>query len=162
MSEQDKASQSENANAIDMIPESKSEKMGVCYISRVPPYMNADYMRKEFSKRFKIGRIYLEAEPEHVTRTRKKMGGNRKTNYIEGWIEFERKKDAKLAALALNGQLIGGKKRHNNYHDDTWCLKYLSGFKWHHLTEKLAYDQKMRQIRLKSDMRRADKEIQFY
>lgn len=124
--------------------------------------MNADYMRKEFSKRFKVGRIYLEAEPEHVTRTRKKMGGNRKTNYIEGWIEFERKKDAKLAALALNGQLIGGKKRHNNYHDDTWCLKYLSGFKWHHLTEKLAYDQKMRQIRLKSDMRRADKEIQFY
>lgn len=86
-----------------MIPESKSEKMGVCYISRVPPYMNADYIRKEYSKRFKVGRIYLEAEPDYVTRTRKKMGGNRKTNYIEGWIEFERKKDAKLAALALNG-----------------------------------------------------------
>ena len=124
--------------------------------------MNADLLRRMLSKRFKIGRIYLEAEPEHVTRTRKKLGGNRKTNYIEGWIEFERKKDAKLAALALNNQLIGGKKRHNDYHDDTWCLKYLSGFKWYHLTEKLAYDQKMRQIRLKSDMSRADKEIQFY
>ena len=109
-------------------------------MSRVPPYMNADHIRKQFSKRFEIARIYLEAEPEHVTNTRKKTGGNRKTNYIEGWIEFERKKDAKLAALALNCQKVGGKKRHNNYHDDTWQLKYLSGFKWFHLTEKLAYD----------------------
>lgn len=122
------------------LPEDKASKMGVCYMSRVPPYMNADYIRKQFTKRFAIGRIYLEAEPEHVTNTRKKTGGNRKTNYIEGWIEFERKKDAKLAALALNNQLVGGKKRHNKYHDDTWQLKYLSGFKWFHLTEKLAYD----------------------
>lgn len=114
------------------------------------------------SKRFALGRVYLEAEPEHVTNTRKKTGGNRKTNYTEGWVEFERKKDAKLAALALNGQLIGGKKRHNEYHDDTWTIKYLSGFKWFHLTEKLAYDQKMRQMRLKSSMSRADKELQFY
>ena len=67
-----------------------------------------------------------------------------------------------MSAIALNGQLIGGKKRNNKYHDDIWNLKYLSGFKWHHLTEKLAYDQKMRAMRLKSDVRRADKEIQFY
>lgn len=113
-------------------------------MSRIPPYMNADYLRKLLTKRFKIGRIYLEAEPEYVTNTRKKMGGNRKTSYIEGWIEFDRKKDAKIAALALNGQLFGGKKRHNDYHDDIWCIKYLAGFKWFHLTEKLAYDQKMR------------------
>jgi ESF2/ABP1 family protein len=93
---------------------------GVAYLSRIPPFMNADYIRKQFSKRFAIARIYLEAEPEHVTNTRKKTGGNRKTSYVEGWVEFERKKDAKLCALALNGQLIGGKKRHNAYHDDTW------------------------------------------
>ena len=109
-------------------------------MSRIPPYMSADYLRKQLSKRFEINRIYLEAEPEHVTNTRRKTGGNRKINYIEGWIEFERKKEAKLADLALNGQLFGGKKRHNAYHDDTWCIKYLSGFKWFHLTEKLAYD----------------------
>ena len=65
--------------------------------------MNADYLRKLLSKKFELGRIYLQAEAEHITRTRKKTGGNRKTNYTEGWIEFERKKDAKLAALALNG-----------------------------------------------------------
>ena len=50
--------------------------------------MNADHLRKLLTKRFKIARVYLEPEPEHVTNTRKKMGGNRKINYIEGWVEF--------------------------------------------------------------------------
>ena len=90
--------------------------------------MNAEYLRRQFEKRFKIGRVYLEAEDQHITNSRKKTGGNRKTSYTEGWVEFARKKDANLAALALNGQLIGGKKRNNSYHDDTWQIKYLSGF----------------------------------
>jgi ESF2/ABP1 family protein len=30
----------------------------------------------------------------------------------------------------------GGKKR-NFYHDDMWNIKYLKGFQWRHLTEKL-------------------------
>lgn len=118
---------SDTPNPVE-IPENEGANKGVCYMSRIPPYMNADYIRKQMTKRFKIGRIYLEAEPEHITNSRKKMGGNRKTNYVEGWIEFERKKDAKLAAIALNGQLVGGKKRNNEYHDDTWNIKYLSGF----------------------------------
>ena len=102
--------------------------------------MNADVLRKMLEKRFKVGRIYLETEPEGATRMRAKSGGNRSVKYIEGWIEFERKKDAKLCALGCNGQLIGGKKQKNRWHDDTWCMKYLSGFKWSNLTEKLAYD----------------------
>ena len=68
------------------------------------------------------------------------MGGNRKVKYTEGWVEFCKKKDAKKAELALNCQLIGGKKRKNKYRDDLWNIKYLSGFKWSHLSEKLAYD----------------------
>ena len=82
--------------------------------------------------------------------------------YIEGWVEFTRKKDAKMAAIALNSQLIGGKKRHNKYRDDTWNIRYLSGFKWSHLTEKLAYDQKMREQRLKQETNRAQKELAYY
>lgn len=34
------------------------------------------------------------------------------------------------------GCAAGGKKR-NFYHDDMWTIKYLKGFKWRHLTEKL-------------------------
>ena len=127
-----------------LIPPSKKDAntkgRGVVYISRIPGYMNSDYLRKLLTKRFEICRIYLQAEHENITRQRKKSGGNRKVRYIEGWIEFELKKDAKMAAMALNNSLIGGKKRHNQFRDDTWNLKYLKGFKWYHLTEKLAYD----------------------
>ena len=82
----------------------------------------------------------MEPEQENITRTRKKKGGNSKVKYLEGWIEFDKKSEAKMCALALNNQLIGGKKRHNLYRDDTWNLKYLSKFQWNNLTEKLAYD----------------------
>lgn len=81
--------------------------------------------------------------------------------FTEGWIEFDKKSEAKQAALVLNGQLIGGKKRHNMFRDDTWHLRYLSKFKWSNLTEKLAYDQKMRSQRLQTDLSKAKKEINF-
>ena len=48
------------------------------------------------------------------------------------------------------------------FYDDIWNVKYLSKFQWGHLTEKLAYDQKMREQRLKSETANAKKELQFY
>ena len=118
----------------------KQKRKGVVYMSKLPPYMNPLSLRRMLEKRFELGRIYLEAEHANITRTRKKTGGNHKVKYVEGWIEFERKRDAKMCALALNSQLIGGKKRHNMYRDDTWNLRYLPKFQWSNLTEKLAYD----------------------
>jgi len=50
---------------------------------------------------------------------------------------------AKLAALTLNGQKMVQKK-HNFYSEDVWNLKYLPKFKWHHLTEKLAHEERMK------------------
>ena len=65
--------------------------------------MSQEVLRKMLSKRFEVGRIYLEAENPGATRSRQKTGkGSRNIKYVEGWIEFEKKKDAKLAALALN------------------------------------------------------------
>ena len=124
--------------------------------------MTQETLRKMLSKRFKVLRIYLEKEHEVITKARSRGKGLKLVRYIEGWIEFERKKDAKMAGLALNNQLIGGKKRKNAFHDDRWSLRYLSGFKWRHLTEKLVYDQKMRQQRLKTDMARSNKELAYY
>lgn len=48
------------------------------------------------------------------------------------------------------------------FYDDIWNVQYLSKFQWGHLTEKLAYDQKMREQRLKSETANAKKELQFY
>ena len=67
-----------------------------------------------------------------------------------------------MCAIALNGTMIGGKKRHNMFHDDIWTIRYLPKFKWHNLTEKLAYDQKVREQRLKAETSQAKKEINFY
>ena len=153
-------SPSENKGSV--VPIAK-DKRGVIYMQRIPPHMSAEVLRKMLSKRFELGRIYLEPENPGATRMRQKSGkGSRNVKYVEGWIEFELKKEAKLAAMALNNQRMGGKKRHNKFYDDTWNLRYLKGFKWANLTEKLVYDQKMREQRLKADMSRASKELQYY
>lgn len=57
--------------------------------------------------------------------------------YVDGWVEFADKKIAKAVARSLNNTIIGGKKR-NYWHDDIWNIRYLKGFKWSHLTERLS------------------------
>ena len=99
---------------------------------------------------------------EVTRKQRKRSGGNHKLKYEEGWVEFRDKKEAKMAAIALNGTLVGGKKRHNLFHDDIWTLRYLPKFKWHNLTEKLAYDAKVREQRLKAESAQARKEVTFF
>ena len=114
--------------------------------------MNPSNLRKLIEAKFKgVERIYMEAEKEHVRKNRSKSGGNHKLRYSEAWIEFEEKKTAKMCALMLNTQQIGGKKRHNLFYDDLWTVQYLRKFQWSHLTEKLAYDQKMRESRLNTE-----------
>ena len=125
--------------------------------------MNPSTLRKLMESKFDgVERIYMEAEKEHQRKNRVKSGGNRKMKYTEGWVEFDEKSTAKRCALLLNAKQIGGKKMKNMYYDDLWTIKYLSKFKWSHLTEKLQYDQKMREVRLKKETHQAKKDMQFY
>ena len=81
----------------------KKDKRGVCYLQTIPPRMTQETLRKILSKRFIIERIYLEKEHEAVTRARQKnKAGKKNVRFTEGWVEFSTKKEAKLAALALN------------------------------------------------------------
>lgn len=82
-------------------------------------------------------RIYLTPEDASVQRRRKKFGGNKGTRFVDGWVEFEDKKIARSVARSLNNCPMGGKKR-NYYADDIWNIKFLKGFKWQHLTERLS------------------------
>ena len=41
-------------------------------------------------------------------------------------------------------------------------MKYLKGFRWTHLNEKIAYEQEMRKQRLRQEIALAKKETQFY
>jgi len=140
---------------------SKKKKHGVIYISRVPPFMRPVKVRSLLEQYGTVTNIYLVPEDKSIRKNRKKSGGNTRKKYVEGWIEFEDKKLAKRVAESLNNTNIGGKKR-SFYHDDIWNLKYLKGFKWRHLNEKLAYDRRMRETRLNAEMAQATRENNAY
>ncbi|ETO08758.1 hypothetical protein RFI_28629 [Reticulomyxa filosa] len=58
------------------------------------------------------------------------------TEFAEAWVEFEDKKMAKLVARILNGTKVPQKYLNNRMaKGHMWNMKYLKGFKWHHLLE---------------------------
>eukprot|EP01134_Creolimax_fragrantissima_P008417 CFRG8417T1 len=111
---------------------SKAEATGVVYLSRIPPYMGPPKIRHFFSKIGPLGRVYLKEEDSSKRKYRVKAGGKRKKMYVEGWVEFDSKKDAKLAALVMNNERVG------------------------------AYENAVRDKRLELEMRQATKANSFY
>ncbi len=43
-------------------------------------------------------------------------------------------------------------KKGSFYAEDLWCIKYLPKFKWENLTEKLAYDARVRKEKLNAEI----------
>lgn len=134
---------------------------GVIYLSSLPPFMKPEKVRHLLTEFGSIDRIYLEPEDSSVRSKRLKSGGNRKMNYTEGWVEFKDKKVAKKVAKMLHLQRIGKKKR-EFYYDDVWCLKYLKHLKWNHLSEKIAYEQRIQTQKRKLELSKSIKENKDY
>lgn len=139
---------------------------GVVFMSRIPPSMTPHELRAYLEPFGEIGRIYLAPDAKHhkpaaTSTTPVNPRSHKKTRFTEGWIEFMRRKSAKTAALALNGSMFGGKKS-NRFHDDIWCIKYLSGFKWSNLTEKVSYERALREKKMKIEISQARKENMSY
>ncbi|KAJ3043071.1 RNA-binding ATPase activator esf2 [Rhizophlyctis rosea] len=141
--------------------QAKIDKSGVCYLSRIPPFMKPTKLRTLLSRYGTLNRIYLTPEDPSVTARRKKYKHNRRQNFTEGWVEFTDKRVARSTADLLNGKQIGGKKR-SFYYDDIWNIKYLPKFKWHHLAEQIAYEVKVREQRVKAEMAQAKRENKAY
>jgi ESF2/ABP1 family protein len=139
----------------------KQDRTGVLYISRVPPFMKPEKIRHLLSKHGEVGRIFLTPEDPAIRKRRKAMGGNKRKSYVDGWVEFMNKRDAKIVAKSLNATAIGGKST-SFFSADLWNLKYLSGFKWKHLTEKIAYDNAVRRQKLQAEIAQAKREKDFY
>lgn len=127
--------------------EKKIKKTGVCYLSSIPPYMKPVKLRSVLTRFGKLDRIFLKPEDPASHQKRVKYGGNKKKRFTEGWVEFVNKKDAKLCAETMNGNILGGKKS-SYYHDDVINIKYLSGFKWFDLTQQIAKENEIRQSKL--------------
>ena len=53
-------------------------------------------------------------------------------------------------------------KKKGFYSDDLWTIKYLPKFKWENLTEKLAYDQRVRKEKMQTEMVQEKKKQEFY
>jgi ESF2/ABP1 family protein len=160
--------ETENENALKpltkenlMLFEERLIKSGVCYMSRIPPFMKHTKLRSMLSKYGEIGRIYLNPEDAKIAMRRKKYKKNKRVNYVEGWIEFMDKSVARKVSILLNNTNMGGKKR-SYYYDDIWNVRYLPKFKWNHLTEQLAYELKVKEQKLKNEMSQAKRENKLY
>ena len=138
-----------------------ARKTGVIYLSRIPPFMKPQTVRHLLSPFGTITKIFLTPESSATHTQRTKSGGNKKRSFVDGWVEFSSKKDAKLSAETLNTQIVGGKKG-GWYHDDVWNIKYLKGFKWHHLTEQIANENAERAARLRADISRVSRENKHF
>ena len=91
----------------------------------------------------------------------KKAKTSKRNIFTEGWVEFRRKKIAKRVAVNLNNNRVGGKRR-SRWYDELWQIKYLSGFKWANLSERLAYEQAVKGQRMRTEVALAKKETAFY
>jgi len=154
----------------------KVELTGVVYLSRIPPFMQPHKLRHLLSEHGEIGRVYLAPESSSAREKRMRFGGNRKEKFVEGWVEFINKNEAKRVATLLNNRIIGmdrqrkhplkpaslGGKTTSFYHDDIWTIKYLPKFKWHHLTERIALEKASREQKLRAELARSKRENEFY
>ncbi|KAI8986925.1 hypothetical protein BDB01DRAFT_783969 [Pilobolus umbonatus] len=141
--------------------EKARKKTGVCYLSRIPPFMQPGQLRRILQKYAEIGRIFLVPEDQKIAARRKKYSKSKRVNFVEGWVEFKDKKVAKSLAEHLNLKQIGGKRKSRFYHE-MWNIKYLPKFKWQHLTEQMAYEKRAREQRLRNEIAQANRENKVY
>jgi ESF2/ABP1 family protein len=137
------------------------KRSGVVYLSRIPPFMKPSKLRSLLEPYGAINRIFLTPEDPSSHARRVRNGGNKKRSFIDGWIEYINKADAKKACELLNTKTIGGKKG-TYYHDDVWNLLYLKGFKWHNLTEQITAENMERASRMRAEITKTTKENKVF
>jgi ESF2/ABP1 family protein len=142
-----------------VLPQSslKKDKSGVIYLSRVPPFMKPAVLRSLLQPYGAVGRIFLTPESSTSRTQRLRNGGTRRKLFLDGWVEFIHKRDAKFVAENLNAQTMGGKKR-GRWHDEVWNIRYLSGVKWHNLVEQIQNENAERAARLRFEIAQGKKE----
>mmetsp|Transcript_18816 Transcript_18816/g.29146 ORF Transcript_18816/g.29146 Transcript_18816/m.29146 type:complete len:272 (+) Transcript_18816:65-880(+) len=137
------------------------KKRGIVYIARIPPRMGPAKVKTLLSDFGEVTRVYLVEEDKAASKRRKKAGGSHGKRYIEGWVEFANKKVAKQVGEELNNTPISNKKRDKHY-GEIWNVKYLRKFMWSHLTEKVAYERRVREQKLRVEMMQAKRENAAY
>ncbi|KRY29727.1 Activator of basal transcription 1 [Trichinella spiralis] len=133
----------------------ESTEPGIIYMSTIPYSMTVKQVRDILECYGTIGRIYFHKEQVEG------KNGQKRRKYTEGWVEFADKRVAKRVAMMLNNKQVGGRKRSRAY-ECLWNMKYLHRFKWHHLTEQLAYERNLHRQRLQMEVSQAKREARFF
>ena len=128
---------------------------GVVYLSTIPPGMRWTQVMQKLKEFGEINHSHLQ-EAAGSSKRRKNQ-----VKFVEGWVEFVNKKDAKTCASQLNGRIVGGKKS-GKYRDFMWNMKYLHGFKWPQLLEMMNYEKHLRNDKLKSEFTKQKKQDEKY
>lgn len=117
--------------------------------------MKPPTLRRLLSPHGTILRIFLTPEPHSTYLKRRSLGGNKKRSFIDGWVEFSRRKDAKICAEALNAATIGGR---GWYGDDVWNIRYLKKFTWEDLMGGVRQEEREREERIRVGLGREGRE----
>lgn len=141
-------------------------KRGVIYVARIPPRMTPTKLKNILSDYGEVTRVFCQEEDAAKRKRRRKASGSNSGSsgskrYVEGWVEYADKHVAKRVAQALHTHPISNIKR-NPHCDDLWNLKYLSQFQWSHLTEKVAYERRVREQKLRLETMQAKRETTLY
>ncbi|XP_023691647.2 activator of basal transcription 1 [Paramormyrops kingsleyae] len=133
---------------------------GILYLGHIPPRLKPSHLRNMLGVYGEVGRIFLQPE-DHSVRRKKKKAGSKGHDFTEGWVEFKDKRVAKKVAASLHNTPMAVRKK-SHFASDLWCIKYLHQFYWCHLSERLAYEQTVRQQRLRTEISQAKRETNFY
>ncbi|XP_005533753.2 PREDICTED: activator of basal transcription 1 [Pseudopodoces humilis] len=134
---------------------------GVLYLSFLPPGFGPRQARALLRPHGELGRVFLQPRGGSVRRRRQRPGGSPAAAFCEGWVEFRDKRAAKRAAKILHGAPMAPRPR-SPFRHHCWSVKYLPGFRWPHLSERLSYERQVRAQRLRAEVAQAKREGGFY
>ncbi|XP_061299543.1 activator of basal transcription 1 [Pezoporus flaviventris] len=148
------------AGSIGDPPAPRRPVPGVLYLSFLPPGFGPRQARVLLGVHGELGRVFLQPKGGGVRRRRQRPGppGG---SFAEGWVEFRDKRAAKRAASILHGAPMSPRPR-SRFRHHCWSIKYLPGFRWPHLSERLSYERQVRAQRLRVEVAQAKREGGFY
>lgn len=147
---------------INALPKRPKPTSGVVYVSRVPPGMDVGALRSLLGRAGKIGRVWLRPESSEMRKERKALGSSRgRGEFMDGWVEFPKRHDAKRVVALLNRRPMAGAKRRGRWADDLWNLKLLRGYTWNDLVEETCSGTRERTLRVKAEVAAARREKAF-
>lgn len=115
---------------------------GVVYFSSVPRNMRPAEIRLHFNKFGQILRMKFIPYPK---KERRPGGPLLPLQFKEGWIEYEKQKDAISAAAALNAAPVECKRLRKCF-GQLWTVKFLENFSFDELADQREAERRLRRM----------------